>query len=825
MSLLHPALLSGLGLAIIPILLHLLLRAKPKRLIFPALRLIQQSNRQNVRRMQLRHLWLLLLRIVVILLIVFALTRPSLPAANYSLVWYEWVLLFLIAGLSLGSYFGVMSWWKRRTWPRNELLTRRTMLRGAVGGATILLMLLGVAWPYARRVAAEIKAPAPHTADNIPVAAAFLFDTSPSMGYRQGNQSRLQRAQQIARDHLSRLPAGSKVAVTGSHEGTAAAVNKGAGNVPQELISLAFSLDLQAARNRIDGLDIKAISPPLNERLRTSLQSQEDDRRRVTAEQSGPEEKRQDRYLREIYLFTDLTRSAWREQTSSILRDELSRLKFVSVYLIDVGETSPSNVSLSGIKLARETVPVGGIVKVEANVMSVGNVKQEQTIEFSLAGEDGKLVKKGQQSVTLEPGVERPIAFEAPSISGRYQQGELRIVGSDPLSIDDVGFFTVQTLPQLKVLIVAESHAVARYWQSALDFIANDKITDFHTTFLPATRLSTAELTSFDVICLINVRAPDEVSWTRLHDYVESGGGLSIFLGANSSATTSKARSDQINPVTYNTKTAQTVLPAELKASIPLSPAQTMDLRGSQHTLLKRLEEFNALTELGAIDIRRCWKAEPQETAIVVAKFSGARPLPALVERRLGQGRVMLMSTAVDNVDWNDFVGTPWYFVFADQLMQYLSQQASIRCNHVVGSEVSLPLDHDRKLRKAVIRMPDLKQRPQEIPADAKSLLLRDLSAVGSYQVDSTEGDVKYHTGFSLNLPAQESDLRRLEPQDLDALLGEGRYTVNRDPSSLERNVQAGRLGQEVYGIVVALLVAVFAMEQFTATWFYRTDA
>lgn len=209
---------------------------------------------------------------------------------------------------------------------------------------------------------------------------------------------------------------------------------------------------------------------------------------------------------------------------------------------------------------------------------------------------------------------------------------------------------------------------------------------------------------------------------------------------------------------------------------------------------------------------------------MVVAKLSGARAVPVLVERRIGQGRVLLMTTAVDNVEWNDLVQTSWYLPFADQLVQYLSQQASLRCNYVVGSEVSLPLDRDRKLRKVVIRMPDFKQRPQEIPADAKSLLLRDLTTVGSYQVDSAEGDVPYHAGFSLNLPASESDLRRLETRDLDTMFGEGRYTRSPDLDSLVRNVDKGRLGQEVYGMVVGLLVMVFAMEQFTATWFYRTD-
>ena len=77
MTLLNPALLAGLLLAVIPVLLHLMLRAKPKRLVFPALRLIQQRRLQNVRRMNLRHLWLLLLRMGVIAMIVLAVCRPG----------------------------------------------------------------------------------------------------------------------------------------------------------------------------------------------------------------------------------------------------------------------------------------------------------------------------------------------------------------------------------------------------------------------------------------------------------------------------------------------------------------------------------------------------------------------------------------------------------------------------------------------------------------------------------------------------------------------------------------------------------------------------
>lgn len=809
----------GLGLAFIPVLLHLLLKAKPKRLIFPALRLIQQNRRQNVRRLQLRHLWLLLLRMLVIALIAFAVARPSLPAANYSLTWAEWLTLLLIAGLGAGCDFAVLSWWRRLSWPRNQLLTRKTMLRGGIGGAVAFFLLFGVGWPYARRVSAEIKDPAPKASENLPVAAVFLFDTSPSMGYRQGNQSRLQAAQQFGRDHLSRMPSGSKVAVASSH-GVASDGDK---NVVRDRFP-AFSLDLQAARSRIDACEIKAGGLLLNDRLRTALLAQEEDRRRITAEQASiPEEKRLDRYVREIYLFTDLTRNAWREDVSRVLKDELSRLKIVSVYLIDVGETAPTNVGITSVKPMRETVPAGIPLKIELGISSIGNVKPDQTIEFFL-NEDGKMVKRDQRMVTVQSGEERRLTFEIPSVSRLFQQGEFRIAGSDPLSFDDVRSFTVRTLPSLKLLIVAENPGAVFYWQSAIEYVSSANITKFETEFMLASQLREADLKRFDVLYLINAAAPDDATWNRIRDFVEAGGGVGVFLGSASSALNSKARTDLMNPVAYNTKAASTVLPAELVASLPASKTQSIDLRNSQHALLKRLDEAGALTELGAIEIYRAWKVLPLESALVVARYDGIQGFPALIERRVGRGKVMMMTTSVNDQTWNDFSGSPLSFAFADQLTQYLSQQASLRCNLQVGDEVSLPLDRDRMLKKVVIRMPDFKQRTQDIPLDSKSLLLHDLTAIGSYQVDGADGQVDYHTGFSLNPSGEESDLRRLETTDLDLLLGESRYTVSRDPGSLITNVQFGRMGQEMYSFVVGCLTVVFALEQFTATWFYRTD-
>lgn len=80
MTFIHGYLLGGLLLAGVPILLHLLLRQKPKRLTFPAFRFLKARQRTNQRRLRLQQLLLLALRVLVIAVMCLALARPLLSS-------------------------------------------------------------------------------------------------------------------------------------------------------------------------------------------------------------------------------------------------------------------------------------------------------------------------------------------------------------------------------------------------------------------------------------------------------------------------------------------------------------------------------------------------------------------------------------------------------------------------------------------------------------------------------------------------------------------------------------------------------------------------
>lgn len=816
MSLLNPVILYGLGLALIPVVLHFLLRTRPKKLRFPALRLVQARRKNNVRRLRLRHIWLLLLRVLVILFLVLAVARPRLPAANYALNLWETITLLGIAAVVIAVYSVLVRRWVHQRIPNHVFMYRRAVLRGAAGGLAALLILLLLIWPYGRRIAAEITAPTPDRPVNVPVAGVFLFDTSLSMGYRLDSKTRLDRAREVAEEHLSHLPPKSKAAIADtSAEGP-----------------ILFQSDLVGAKSRMEQLVVRPVSIPLNDRLIAALRMQEDDYRRTLGTQTEvPVSDRSDRYLREVYLFTDLAKSAWRVAAASRLQKELARLKPVQLYIVDVGVEQPRNLAIEPPVLSQQTLSRGGALIVTTTVTSTGFPDTERTVELSIQNDAGKLVKQGRQRVNLGKESAAEASFTVEGLTGPIEQGEVHIVASDPLSADDVRYFTVAVRPPPEILVVAPRRDDALYWMAALapaDLVTRGRA-GYNVMYLPETKLATADWKRYAVVCLIDVAAPVSSIWKSLEQFVASGGGLAIFLGSR-----------RIDPVSYNSEAAQQLLPAELLGHIPFFPPEYLDLSAKSlaHPILKKFAELGVGGELNLMDVRRCWRVKPQPGGAIIASFSDVRKTPALLERVHGKGRVLMLTTGVDR-NWNDLPLAPVPFVIlADRMMRHLGRQSGSLYNFIAGEPVIVRLDPGQPIGRYLLRRPDLGQLPGDVPPGAGFVRIPGADQLGHYEVVGAERDSTYATGFSINLSPAESDLTRLttpapdgdptagdaETCDLDRLFGKGRYAVARSIEELNRHVQIGRIGQEMYSFVLLFVVVVFCVEHLAANRFYGAD-
>ncbi len=77
MGFLNPAYLAALAAVAIPLLIHILSRRRVPVINFSSLRFLQPSDRRSMKRVNLRRLFLLLLRMIGIALIVLAFTQPT----------------------------------------------------------------------------------------------------------------------------------------------------------------------------------------------------------------------------------------------------------------------------------------------------------------------------------------------------------------------------------------------------------------------------------------------------------------------------------------------------------------------------------------------------------------------------------------------------------------------------------------------------------------------------------------------------------------------------------------------------------------------------
>ena len=110
------------------------------------------------------------------------------------------------------------------------------------------------------------------------------------------------------------------------------------------------------------------------------------------------------------------------------------------------------------------------------------------------------------------------------------------------------------------------------------------------------------------------------------------------------------------------------------------------------------------------------------------------------------------------------------------------------------------------------------------VPPQATHVLIEDAGLVGHYDLASSGADPGV-AGFSVNMPADESDFTRLTPEQLDEVLGKDNYQVARDINELKANINIADIGKEVFPVVMLLLIIAFCGEHLVATRFYEADS
>ncbi len=84
MTFLNTTILFGLVAAAIPIIIHFLTKQKAKTIDFSSLRFLKELEFQQIKRLRIKQILLLILRTLIILLLILAFARPTLKGTNFS---------------------------------------------------------------------------------------------------------------------------------------------------------------------------------------------------------------------------------------------------------------------------------------------------------------------------------------------------------------------------------------------------------------------------------------------------------------------------------------------------------------------------------------------------------------------------------------------------------------------------------------------------------------------------------------------------------------------------------------------------------------------
>lgn len=769
--------------------------------------------------MRLKHFWLMLLRMLVLALLVLAIARPSLPPANYKLSTLELISLLTVSIFGIAIYLVLVARLKKQDSPKHVLEEKQSKLRNTSTALTLVAIAGFVGCPYQNRITGELINPRPLQDVDLPVAGIMLFDTSLSMSYLQEGKTSLESAREIAKEHLQSLPPGSRIAVADN-----------ANDNP-----ILFQSTILSAVNRLENLTIQEVSLPIDDRLQVAIKAHQDDRSRTMSDQENVQtDARKDRYVRRIYVFTDLAKTAWKSRNSDLLKSKIEEAVGTNLYLVDVGQQNPQNIAITDIQLSRERVPVGGDLIVSTTLLSVGSDIAEQQVDLRLQNSQNKASKVGQIKVQLDSGIAAQSSF-APlnDLKTRSLHGEVRLTTSDPLPFDNVRYFSAEVIPAPKVLVVGPDYDAVNEWMIALapNEDLNAGRNKFVPEYMPVGRLKDASFADYCAITLMNCpgTAINDDMWFQLGKFVENGGGLIIVLGASDT---------KLSPTDYNRARAQVFLPAQLEYWNAQNDRTdwrfSLDKRNhSMYWKFRQLENYGTFSTIeNLVRVDRFWTVDPAEEANVLATYTDEARSPAIIERTYGRGRTIMLTTGANNPEdrrasWSNLASplvTDWVFLaFVDQMTEYVSRFTDINHNYTTGQIPVVPLEPKNSDRTILVREPGLKQSQKSLQAYEASVVLEPVDEIGYYDLyDANARQIL--RGFSVNPPSAESDLTRFTTEELNERLGKEAFEVAENIDELQNDIIDSDIGQEIFPMLLMLVVVIFIGEHIVANRFYANS-
>jgi len=636
----------------------------------------------------------------------------------------------------------------------------------------------------------------------------LAFDPSMSMGYRDGSMTCYDRGLAFADQLMASLREGDTWALV-SAEGSGRA------------LAAEPSFDLEAARGAVarDRLPLSDADASLP----AALALADDILSRVRTPTKG------------VCVVTDMQRGSWVGPTGSVAAEDVERAKRIGqaarLVIVDVGADKPVNLALTALETDGPLVVAGGETLLRARVANYGP-ETASGVTIGLFVDGFRQQTSAPRDIAPGGAAQWEFRYSFRTAGSHAVTAEL---DADNLPKDNRRFLAIEARENIPILCV-DGKPGTELFTGGTDYLRQalkpaggdgaDRVSLFEPEAVPAESFTAAELARYDAIVLANVARLDEPAVASLDRYVREGGTLVVFPG------------DKVDRGFYNSalyRKGEGLLPCSLGDVVGDAADRKQAIHISSdvgdHPFVRLFREQRAIRLSSPAFFRYCRleNLRTESGARVVCTFENGAP--ATVEGLAGKGRVVVFASTADD-EWNDMPSWPAYLALMQEILGQAARDPGVSRNLSVGEPIVRHLP-PRLFGKTVRLVRPGQNQPVLLTATTTGGMVSaaydrtDRAGIYEMTVDA-EGPgnaadrlERRQDFFAVNVPARESDLRRISPEDLRKVLPGVEFDYQRG-GGRQAPAEAAAQSGEIWRSLAYSLLALLLLESVLAQRFGR---
>ena len=431
---------------------------------------------------------------------------------------------------------------------------------------------------------------------------------------------------------------------------------------------------------------------------------------------------------REIVLISDFHRFGW------TANDEVNLPAQTRVRTVDVSRGETEDVAVANVAIARREEGDRARATVTARATNVGATARTVDATLELAG---RVVET--RRVTVPPRASSQVVFGSVPVAEAPTRATVRIT-RDSQPANDAFHFTVARQSGAGALIVepARPRANQSLFLSRALAVAEE----------PSVRVSVAQslteenLRDRTLIVLNETELPSGARGETLRALVQRGAILLVVPGERGLGTPAAEWSD--------------ALPARLGEVVDRRDGARWTSVDFSHALFERFRASRA--DFSSVSATRYRALAPAAGAAVLGRFDDGAPM--LVERALGDGRVMMLAVTLD-ARWTDLPYHPLWVPFTHQLARRSLAGRESRTWFTVPHVLDLSREGN-----VIVESPSGRRQRSGGDSSVASVELRER---GFYEIRRAGTAIGAGRPVAVNVDLAESDLSHFDAAELVA--------------------------------------------------------